>query len=268
MEFLKKNYEKILLGAVLLGLAVLVVVLFLWVGNEKQKLETRTRTIIGHSAKAGPPLNLDYYDEVLQKMKTPPALDLSMTNRLFNPVKWQKAPDGKLIKIVRGDEIGPRAVVVTNITPLYMTIALDSFSTNDTGARYAISVDREGAPTVALRKKRYFVSFPVSGNNNKTEVFTLNDVKGMVDDPELTLTLIDTGEKVQISKGKSFKRADAYAADLKYDPEKRGFKNCRVGSSIAFGGEEYNIVAISENEVVISAKSNNKKTTITYAGTP
>jgi hypothetical protein len=265
MEFLKKNYEKILLGAVLLGLAVLVVVLFLWVGNEKQKLEQRTSTFITRTTKPAPPLNLDYYDEVLQKMKTPPVLDLSMTNRLFNPVKWQKAPDGKLIKIVRGDEIGPRAVVVTNITALYMTIALDSVSTNDPVPRYAISVDREGAPTLALRKKRYFVSFPISGNNNKSEVFTLNDAKGPVDDPELTLTLTDTGEKIQISKAKPFKRADAYTADLKYDPEKRVFKNCRVGSVIAFDGEEYNIVAISENEVVISAKSNNKKTTITYA---
>jgi len=268
MEFLKKNYEKILLGAVLTGFAVLVVFLFLWVSNEKQKLSQRTNVIVKRSTQAAPPLNLEQYDEILQKVKTPPVLDLTMTNRLFNPVKWQKAPDGKLIKIVRGDEIGPRALVITNITTLYMTISLDSVSTNDVGARYTISVEREGAPTAALRKKRYFVSFPISGNNNKTEVFTLNDAKGMVDDPQLTLTLVDSDEKIPISKSKSFKRPDSYTADLRYDPEKRAFHNCRVGSAIAFGGEEYNIVAISENEVVISAKSNNKKTTITYAGAP
>ena len=269
MEFLKKYYEKILLGAVLTGFAVLVVFLFLWVNNEKQKLGERTNVIVKRSSKAAPPLNLDFYDDILQKVKTPPVLDLSMTNRLFNPVKWQKAPDGKLIKIVRGDEVGPRALVITNITTLYMTISLDSITTNDVGARYTISVERDGAPTLALRKKRYFVSFPITGSNNKTEIFTLNNAKGLVDDPLLDLTLVDTDEKIEISKAKPFKRPDSYMADMKYDPEKKVFHNCRVGGpALLFDGEEYNIVAISENEVVISAKSNNKKTTITYAGAP
>jgi hypothetical protein len=78
--------------------------------------------------------------------------------------------------------------------------------------------------------------------------------------------LSDTGEKAPVSKAKPFKRVDTYKADLKYDPDKMLFRNCRVGTPVAFGGEEYNIVAISDKEVVISAKSNNKKTTITYVG--
>jgi Lhr-like helicase len=39
--------------------------------------------------------------------------------------------------------------------------------------------------------------------------------------------------------------------------------NRRVGNTISFGGAQYNIVAITEDEVVLSASSG-KKTTIKY----
>ena len=57
-------------------------------------------------------------------------------------------------------------------------------------------------------------------------------------------------------------------ADLKFAPENRTYSNRRVGDRIAIAGEEYNIVAITENEVVLSAKSNQKKWTIKYSPTP
>lgn len=261
MEFLKKHYEKILLGMVLLGLAAVVVFLFLWISSEKQKLEEKSSSLINRPARPIDPLK--NYDGVLQGASTPLLLDFSATNRLFNPVKWQKAPDGRLIKINRNEQIGPKALTVTNITPLYTIVTLDSVQTNETGARYAIIVEHEAATTQALRKKRYFAS-----PGGKTEAFVLNEVKGQPDEPELSLTLSDTGEKAPVSKAKPFKRVDTYMADLKYDPENKPFKKYRVGMPIAFGGEEYNIVAISDKEVVISAKSNNKKTTITYVGAP
>jgi hypothetical protein len=53
-------------------------------------------------------------------------------------------------------------------------------------------------------------------------------------------------------------------ADLKFDPEGKKWPNQRVGSSLKFGNDEYIIVAINRNEVVLSAKSNQKKTTLTY----
>jgi hypothetical protein len=52
-------------------------------------------------------------------------------------------------------------------------------------------------------------------------------------------------------------------ADLKYTPENKTWTARRVGSGpLTFAGEEYNIVAIGTNEVVLSAKSNQKKWTI------
>jgi hypothetical protein len=53
-------------------------------------------------------------------------------------------------------------------------------------------------------------------------------------------------------------------ADMKYDPEKKVWRNQRIGSTLSLNGEDYNLVAISTNEVVLSAKSNQKKWTIPY----
>jgi len=52
---------------------------------------------------------------------------------------------------------------------------------------------------------------------------------------------------------------------LKYAPESKIWAGRRVGAPLAFNGEDYNIVAITENEVVLSAKSNQKKWTIKYS---
>jgi hypothetical protein len=55
---------------------------------------------------------------------------------------------------------------------------------------------------------------------------------------------------------------------LRFSPENKNFANRRVGDRLSIAGEEYNIVAISENEVVLSAKSNQKKWTIKYNAAP
>jgi hypothetical protein len=53
--------------------------------------------------------------------------------------------------------------------------------------------------------------------------------------------------------------------DLRYAPESKTWNARRVDAPLAFNGENYNIVAITENEVVLSAKSNQKKWTIKYS---
>ena len=67
-----------------------------------------------------------------------------------------------------------------------------------------------------------------------------------------------------MSKDKPFRRVDGYKADLKYDPEEKNWQDQRVDANLKFAGDDYIIVAISENGVVLSAKSNQKKTTLTY----
>ena len=55
-------------------------------------------------------------------------------------------------------------------------------------------------------------------------------------------------------------RPEAYVADLNYPAENRQFRTLRRDAAIAFGGEEYKIVEITENEVVVSNRLNDKKT--------
>jgi hypothetical protein len=180
---------------------------------------------------------------------------------LFNPVEWQQAVNGALIKLANGSEVGPRAVVVTQITPLYLLLTLDSVETNEFGARYIIDVERQAAQNPWERGQRQHYS----SLDEKNETFTIRSVEGPPDNPtRLVLGLTDTGEEAVLSKDKPFRRVDGYMADLKYGPEDKKWPSQRIGANLKFDDDEYIIVAINQNEVVLSAKSNQKKTTLPY----
>jgi hypothetical protein len=148
-------------------------------------------------------------------------------------------------------------VVINKITPLHLIITLDNVNISDTGAaRYVIGVQKEAATQASQRTKKE----TYSKLNDKNDTFILRKVDGPPENPtKLTLELNDTGQMVVLTKEQPFKRVDGYMADMKYDPEKQSWNNCRVGRLLHFNGEDYNVVAISQNEVVLSAKSNQKK---------
>ncbi len=256
MDFLKKNYEKILLGVVLLGLALAAAFLPFLVSSQKQKLEDVRQTLIPKAPKPLTNLDLTLPTKALQRMTSLAVIDFSTGNKLFNPRPWRKRADGVLIPDTK---VGPAAASITNVTPLYLRITLDSVTVSDTGPHYVIGIEKEAARNPSQRpKKQAYCSL-----NSKNDTFALIGVKGKPEDPsQLVLVLNDTGEQVTISKDKPFQRIDGYMADVRYDPEGRKFSRCRVGTTLAFGGEDYNVVAIAPNEVVISAKSNQKKWTI------
>ena len=163
----------------------------------------------------------------------PYQLDLETTNRLFNPVEWQRAVDGSLIKIESGNEVGPGAVMMARITPLYFILTLDSVQTNEFGVRYIMGVERQAAPVAWQRAKRqHYASL-----GEKNEAFTITAVQGPPADPtQLILQLTDSGETVSLSKTKPFRRVDAYMADLKYGPEGKSWDGQRVGDDLKFCG--------------------------------
>jgi hypothetical protein len=222
--------------------------------------DTRTG-IIKHAVKPLPPLDLTGESNTIQRLQLPYQLDFETTNKLFNPVEWQRALDGTLIKIESGNEVGPAAVKVISITPLYFILTLDSMETNQFGARYIIGVERQAAPVSWRRTKRqHYASI-----GEKNEAFAITAVQGPPENPtRLILQLTDSGEMVTISKNHPFRRVDAYMADLKYGPEEKSWDDQRVGDDLKFAGDDYIIVAIDRKEVVLSAKSNQKKTTLIY----
>ena len=141
MDFLKKHYEKLLLGLVLAGLVGSLVFMPFYISADKQNMKDSTNTILlAPQVTALPDLDMTAKAAVVQRMGTNYSVDLDSTNKLFNPNDWQRTPDGSLIP---AKATGPQFVVVTNITPLYTIINLDSVSVNELGARYVISVERQ-----------------------------------------------------------------------------------------------------------------------------
>ena len=261
MDFLKKHYEKVLLGVVLLGLAVAVGFLPFQISSEKQKLEDMRNQLIHPKVKPLTNLDLALPDAVLKRVAVPALVNFSAPHRLFNPMAWQKAADEHLIK-VDATNIGPNAVTITKMVELPLKLTLDNVMFSDSGPRCVIGIEKEAAVNPRDRSKtQKYCSL-----NTKTDTFTLREVKVAPDNPtnvvSVTLELNDTGQRVTVTKEKAFRRVDGYMVDLKYTPENKSWTNRRVGATLSFNGEDYNIVAITDTELVLSAKSNQKKWTI------
>jgi hypothetical protein len=269
MDFVKKHYEKILLSVVLLGLVGALVFLPFLIISDQDTQRRMKEGIIHVKVAPLPAVDLTRETNVSARLQSPYKLDFSTTNKLFNPVQWQKAVDGSLIKIKTGNEIGPKAVVITKITPLCLILTLDSIETNEFGARYVISMERQAAVLPAQRGKRQH--YASVGEKNETFTITGTTTTNIApDNPAqlLILQLTDTGERATLSKDKPFRRTDGYSADLKYDPEGKKWQGQRIGADLKFAGDDNIVVAINQDTVILLARSNQKKTTLTYSPGP
>jgi hypothetical protein len=265
MDFLKKHYEKVLLGAVLLGLAGAVGFLFFKIASEKEELQRKETELTRPSVKPLPELDLGAYEAMLQRLSTPAVLDLSAPHKLFNPMPWRKMPDGRLVKL-DPNSVGPKALVVTKLTKLYLELTLDNVSVEDSVPKFQIGIKRDAAPKPADRRKttRY-----CKVGDPKNDLFLVKEFGGPADSPtNVLLVLNDTGEEALLNTDKTnpFRRVDGYTADLKYAPENLTWANRRTNSTpaIIFNGETYDIVGINKSEVTLKAKSNQKKWAVPY----
>src|SRR6185503_7312225 len=101
----------------------------------------------------------------------PATLNFSTPHRLLNAMPWQKAANGQLIKY-DDSHIGPKAVTITKLTPLYLIISLDNVNVSDAGPRYVIGVQKEAATSPSQRNHKGFYS----KLDEKNEVFALRKV--------------------------------------------------------------------------------------------
>ena len=260
MEFLKKHYEKMLLGLVLVGLAATVVVLLFKVTSDAQELEDKRNKLLKPRVQELSNLDLTLPEAALKRLASPTLVDLSQPNRLFNPMPWQRTVDGRLIPAT---QVGPSALTVTNITPLYLILTLDKLDESPDGPpRFTIGIEKQAAPTPGQRSKKQ--AYCKVGEKDRENTFQVLELKGKPEDRQLVVELLDTHDKAVLTTNAPFRRVDGYLADFRYEPEKKRWDRRRINSLplLAFNGEEYNIVAINENEAVLSAKSNGKKWTI------
>jgi len=273
MDFVKKHYEKILLSVVLLGLVGALVFLPFLIISDQDTQRRMKEGIIHVKVAPLPALDLTRETNVFERLESPYKLDFSTTNKLFNPIQWQKTADGRLIKISSSNKVGAGAAVITKITPLCLILTLDSIETNELGARYVISMERQAAALPAQRGKRQHYASVGERVGEKNDAFTLKEVNGSPADPgtlKLILQLTDTGEIATLSKDKPFRRVDGYAADLKYelDVPPKTWQGQRIGADLRFNGDDNIIVAINQDTVILLARSNQKKTTLTYIPSP
>src|SRR5580704_8252281 len=132
MEFLKKHYEKVVLGVVLLGLVVATASLPFIKAAQDAALKAATERKIAQKPKPLTNLDLSLGESTLKRLAGPVMLNFAAPNKLFNPMPWQKAADGHLIK-VNATNIGPFALVVLSNSPLYLKITFDNVIVSDTG---------------------------------------------------------------------------------------------------------------------------------------
>lgn len=271
MEYIKRNYEKIIMSVVLLGLLGVLVLMWLFIMKDKADMAAKRDSLIHPKVTPLPPLDTSRLDTALTRGKASYDLDFSTTNRLFNPVQWVRNRNGALMPIRNPNQIGLGAAAVVNISPLYFSIGLNSVMTNGLTPRYYFTTTDETAAIPGQRHARpHYASLGETVSDKavggKNEGFKVEAVKGPPDDPdELDLRLAETGQLVAVTKDKPFQRVDGYTADLKYDPENLTFKTKRVGDHLVFAGDDYIIIAIDRNEVILSAQSNQKNHTLRYA---
>jgi hypothetical protein len=233
--------------------------------SEQQELEEKRTKLLAPKVKPLTNLDLTLSETALKRVATPAILDFGPPNKLFNSMKWQRAANQNLIRVDSGN-VGPQAVVITKLTPLHLILKLNSVTVSDTGvARYRIGIEKQAAVNPRERGK----TEKYAGVGDKNETFKIEAAYGPTDNPtNVVLILNDSGEKASISKDLTFQRVDGYLADLKYPPENKTWQNRRVGPPpLAFNNEDYKIVAINKDEVILSS-STGKKTTIKYNAVP
>ena len=255
MQFLKAHYEKIILSIVLVGLAALAALMPMRVAQERERQDARESEIRKMAVKEYQPLDLSSNAAVLSRLEQPGRLRFAGEHNLFNPVKWQKRADGGVIKM---SETGANAMEVLDIRPLKLALAFDEVVTTSQDVRYQLSflneAQRGGRPTPRI-----------AGVKDKNNMFTIEEVVGETNNPTgLRVTIAGDKEPVMIAPGKPYERVVGHTADLRYPPDNKEWKNQKVKDEFTIGGETYNIVAITQNEVVLSAKSNKKQTVLEY----
>jgi hypothetical protein len=275
MQFLKRHYEKIILSLVLLGLAGAAVWLMIRVTQIKEELNESMGSVEG--LPQGPLVLQPFavYSNTLARATNPPTLDMSKQHLVFNPFVWQVKPNGDIIKIQTGKEIGPDAVVVSKVTPLSLILSIDRTTGTAESPQVQLGYERQSSTNIVERRKtqRFLsfttkVTFPLEGTN---VTVTLKEIRGNYpDEPELVLELLigDTPQTITLTKTKPFSQITAYSADLQYPPEGIKFpEGRRVGDSVVLGGVTYNIIAITDSRVVLSAP-NEKRFPIPYRPAP
>ncbi len=258
MEFLKKNYEKVVLSVVLLGLAVAAGLLLTQVADENRRLDDIRNLNLTTAPQELVPMDTTTNLNLLARMQRHEALVLSGTNNLFNPVIWQRRDD-RLMKIPSGEEIGPRALQIVETKPLYLRIAYVGQTESGGLTQYSFRIQRESATRPGDRAP---TTRAFTGVGVQSAGLLLREMRPAEQPTEFVLEMIEDKTQVVVGPGKDYDKVTGYLATLRYAPDNRVYHEKRVGDTLSVDNETYKIVAITETSVTVEAP-NRKRTTIT-----
>jgi len=263
MEFIKKQYEKLVLGVVLLAVAGLAISLVFSVSQVRSDLENALQQLAGAKQKPLVPENLEanLTQTALKRVSQHAPIVLAAPDHYtFNPITWTRAASGRLEPSKPRPNTGASGLAYIAPHDLVLEIAFEQVAGTPESPRYQFSVRRDYEKTVNGR--RSMVESVAVGSENKDQLFRLVEVQGPKESPtNFVCELMATRETFNLAKGKNFRRTQGYSADLRYEADRRDFPQKRVGESITLSGAVYKIVAIEKDELVVSAP-NSVRTTV------
>jgi hypothetical protein len=264
MDFVKKHYEKLVLGLTLLLVAGIALALMFSVSQVKEDLRNTLQQLGGVKQKTLAAVDLSTNEVSLAKVARPASLVLSgPDHHTFNPIPWARAASGRLEPTSPRPGTGPAGIAFVNAHDLFLEIGFDQVAGTPEAPRYQFTIRRDYEKTAASR--RPLAESLTPGSGSKDQLFRLLEVKGPKEDPaELLCELIATREPFVVTRQKSFRRTQGYSADLRYEAERKEMPQRRVGDSLLLSGTTYKIVAIEKDELVISAP-NSERTTVPKA---
>lgn len=265
IELLKNHYEKIILSVILLALLAAAAYLPYRVSRNRAVIREIMETGSRAPKKSPEPVELEPYKEAIQRVGKEPQLELSGEHNVFNPHLWKRSPDGRLVKIEKGDEEGPGGLAVTAIRPLYLTITFEGAQARNESIRYHFVVVDETAKS--SRRANRFVSL---NSPAKGDPFLLTKVNGPPEKPEsLEVRFTDSAETATINQEQPYRRVAGYEADLvhRLGPKFNDARAKQPGG-IRLANESYNIVAINPDGVTIESTKTSKRWTIRLKSAP
>jgi hypothetical protein len=255
MEFLKKHYEKIVLSVVLVAVAAAALYLTLEVGRVHSGLEDQLRNIAATRPKEFTPIDLAETTHALTRRVQGFALELDGPHNTFNPGTWTEENNQLRRKTGRG---WIDLLEVEAIRPLNLIVQFSGVAGLAESPRYQFTVTREYEAQAMKRRPTMTSLTP----GTKNDLFILREVKGSPENPRgFVCELVDEQQVFIVESDKPFIQTMGYVADLRYDG--RDLKDKRVDDSVNLSGAAYKIVAISKDEIVVSAPNHVRSTLTT-----
>ena len=264
MQFLKKHYEKIVLGVVLLGVAATSLLLTMRAGDERQKLAEQLQQKVGGKQKPLKPVELAGSIASLERLSKPSVVTLSGEHKTFNPGTWIRKADSSIAPVGDKGGRGAEGLTLDKTLPLNLSVTYASVAGTGEPYRYQFIVARDHEKQ-APKRRPTTISLT---EGTKNDLFVLREVHGPKDNPtEVVVEVLSGNERVTLSKDKTYTKGMDFSADLRYEAENKNFTAKRPDESLVLSGVTYKIVAIQKDELVVSAP-NQVRTTIKLSPAP